>query len=331
MIECVPNISEGVNQATIKAIAEAIKKVKGVSLLHIDPGVDANRTVYTFAGEVEAVFEAAFSAIKLAIELIDMQSHFGKHPRIGACDVCPFVPISGISTEELVELTEQFAQKVSEELKLPIFLYEHSAKKENRRNLAHHRIGNYEALEERIKEKKWLPDFGSYRAKSGGTVMGVRNYLIAYNINLKSKDVDIAKEIAYDLRSLGRPIGKKDGKTIYQKGRLQHLKAIGWYIEDYQRAQVSTNLTNYLETPLHLVYESCRELAKKYAVEVSGSELIGLIPKNALLAAGRFYSSREDLSEQQMIKNAVNKLGLDELKPFDFKKRVLEYLIDIND
>tara|TARA_R110002096_G_scaffold125444_4_gene270989 strand:- start:4196 stop:5200 length:1005 start_codon:yes stop_codon:yes gene_type:complete len=327
-IECVPNFSEGVNQQTIEAIASAIRNVAGVSLLHQDSGVAANRTVYTFAGEMQAVFEAAYQAIKVATELIDMQIHKGEHPRIGACDVCPFVPISGISMEELIITTERFAQKVAQELNVPIFLYEYSAKSENRKNLANHRIGNYEALERRIVEKRWLPDFGSFNAKSGATVMGARNFLVAYNINLNSTAANLAQEIAYDLRSLGRPIGKENGKTIYQKGQLEHVKAIGWYIEDFKRAQVSINLTNYKETSLASVFETTKAIAKNYGLEVTGSELIGLIPKQALLEAGKYYVKNASADEESQLNAAIKFLGLDELKPFDYKKRVLEYVID---
>jgi len=328
IIECVPNFSEGRNANTIQSIGNAISSVKGVKLLHQDSGKAANRTVYTFAGEMEYVFQAAFKAISKGLELIDMRNHKGEHPRIGACDVCPFVPVSGISTEELVQETEKFAQLLASKLKIPVFLYEHSAKTKVRRNLANHRVEGYEGLQKRIQEKKWLPDYGQYRAQSGGTVVGVRNFLIAYNINLNSSDAKLAWEIAYDLRSLGRPIGKENGKTVYKKGRLENVKAIGWYIDDFKRAQVSINLTDFHQTPLQCVFETTKKIAKNYGVEVTGSELIGLIPQKALLEAGKFYSQNEKLTEKQLLKNAVHLLGLNDLNPFDYKKRVLEYVIE---
>ena len=326
IVECIPNFSEGVNPQTLAAIAFAIQSVDGVKLLHQDSGVAANRTVFTYAGEVEAVFKATYNAIQVATETIDMQAQQGEHPRIGACDVCPFVPISGITMDELIEKVDVFAQKVSNELDVPVFLYEESARKESRRNLARHRIGGYEQLENRINSKKWLPDFGKFNAKSGGIVMGVRNFLVAYNINLKTKDATIAQEIAFDLREMGRPIEK--GKTIYKPGLLKKVKAIGWYIEDFQIAQVSINLNDYKTTSLHQVFETTKQLAKKYGVKVTGSELIGLVPKEALLTTGIIYANNSVLEEQECIELAVSKLGLSELLPFKPDLRVLEYIMN---
>lgn len=328
IIECIPNFSEGSNQSTLAKIAQAIESSENVKLLHQDAGVAANRTVFTYAGEVEAVFEATFEAIKVASKLIDMRNHKGEHPRIGACDVCPFVPISGISMQELIQMLNAFAKKVADELAIPIFLYEESASDESRRNLAKHRVGDYKQLENRITSKKWLPDFGKFNPTTGGTVMGVRNLLVAYNINLNTIDPKIAQEIAYDLRELGRPIGKKNSKTIYQPGLLKEVKAIGWYIKDFDIAQVSINLTDYKSTSLFDVFETTKQLAIKYGVEVTGSELIGLVPKEALLTTGKSYSGIIKKSEQELTQLAVDKLGLAELAPFDPKKRILEYVLN---
>lgn len=329
IVECIPNFSEGCNEDTLEAIAKAIREVRGVQLLHQDSGKAANRTVFTFAGEVHSVFEAAFQAIRVAAEKIDMSLQKGEHPRIGACDVCPFVPISGIEMNELVSLVHLFAQKVSSELTIPVYLYEKSAVEDSRRNLANHRIGEYEGLEARVENRTWLPDFGSYNPKTGGIVMGARHFLIAYNINLNTKEVNIAKEIAYDLRELGRPIGKEAGKTIYRPGLLKKVKAIGWFIQDFNIAQVSINLTDYRTTSLYEVYETTKKLAQKYDVEVTGSELIGLIPLEAILETGKKYNSEISLNNQTLIELSIEKLGLSNVKPFDPKKRILEYVLTI--
>tara|TARA_B110000503_G_scaffold140314_2_gene230861 strand:+ start:1200 stop:2195 length:996 start_codon:yes stop_codon:yes gene_type:complete len=328
IIECIPNFSEGSNIETLLEIAKAIQSVKGVQLLHQDSGVAANRTVFTYAGEVDAVFEATYKAIQLASKSIDMRIQQGEHPRIGACDVCPFVPISGITMNELVAKVNSFAEKVSNNLDIPIFLYEHSAKSDDRRNLAKHRVGDYEQLQNRITTKSWLPDFGKFNAKTGGTVMGARNFLVAYNINLNTKDAKIAQEIAYDLRELGRPIGKESGSMIYRPGKLQKVKAIGWYIEDFNIAQVSINLTDYKITSLYEVFETTKLLAEKYGVRVTGSELIGLLPKSALLETGELYAKNQTMPEQEYILLAVNKLGLSNLLPFEPNLRILEYVMN---
>lgn len=328
IIECVPNFSEGANEETLAAIAAEINSVDGVKLLHQDSGVAANRTVFTYIGEAGAVFEATFKAIKVAAERIDMREQKGEHPRIGACDVCPFVPISGISMSELVEKVTAFAANISNELDLPVFLYEESAASDSRRNLAHHRVGDYEQLQKRIYNSKWLPDFGKFNVRSGGIVMGARNFLVAYNINLNTSDAKIAQEIAYDLRELGRPIGNKNGKTVYQAGQLKKVKAIGWYIEDFHVAQVSINLTDYGTTSLYDVFETTKQLAKQYGVKVTGSELIGLVPKAALVQTGLLYAPNELLNEQEIIRLAVKKLGLSNLLPFEPNLRILEYVMN---
>lgn len=329
IIECVPNFSEGRNQKTIAAIAAAIKSVHGVKLLHQDSGKAANRTVYTFAGELEAVFEAAFMAIKVASELIDMRQHTGEHPRIGACDVCPFVPISGIEVEQLTPYVEEFANAVHQEFDIPIFYYEYSASSEKRKNLGNHRIGNYEGLEQRMKSGKWLADLGkTFNAKNGGCVIGARHFLVAYNINLKTKDANIAQEIAYDLRTLGRPVKKEGEKTFYIPGKLKAVKAIGWYIEDFRIAQVSINLIDFNTTSLGQVYDSTKEIAANYSVELSGSELIGLIPLKAILAAGRHYHHKPaNATDEELIESAIKGLGLNDLKSFNPQQRILEYVL----
>lgn len=326
LIECVPNFSEGQDQSTIAAIAAAIQSVEGVKLLHQDSGFAAHRTVYTFAGEVKAVMEAAYRAIEVAVKKIDMRKHQGVHPRVGACDVCPFIPISGIRIEELVPLVDRLAQRLAQDFNIPIFLYERNASSAKRTNLAQHRIGNYENLKNRMDKGLWEADYGFYNARFGACVMGARDFLIAYNINLNIKDAKIAHEIAQDIRELGRPIGKENGKTIYQPGKLKHLKAIGWFIEEFQMAQVSTNLINFRETPIHVVFETTKELAKKYQVEVKGSELIGLIPKDCLLAAGNFYHNG-NASEEEKIQLAVKKLGLSSLEEFNMEDRIIEFAL----
>lgn len=330
IIECVPNFSEGSNTLIIDALKEVIATVDGVKLLHVDSGKAANRTVFTYAGELNVVFKATYKAIQLAVEQIDMRSQKGEHPRIGACDVCPFVPISGISLEELIPLVNSFAQKVSSDFKLPIFLYEESASIQQRKNLANHRVGNYEALEKRMYNQEWLPDFGKhFNAKSGGTVMGARNFLVAYNINLASTDVQLAKEIAYDIRELGRPLKvTKGGKRAFKKGLLKKVKAIGWYIDDFKKAQVSINLTDYKTTSLHEVFETAKELALQYNTSVTGSELIGLIPKEAILQTGQLYHKNDHASEKELIQLAIDELGLSELYFFDPNKRILEFVLN---
>ncbi len=328
IIECVPNFSEGQDPKVIEVIAESIRSTPEVKLLHQDSGFSAHRTVYTFAGELDAVFEAAFKAIQVADQLIDMRQHKGEHPRIGACDVCPFVPVSGITLEELIPHTLRFAERVAHTFGFPVFLYEASATSEERRNLAKHRIGNYEALENRMQKGLAQPDFGqSFNPKFGGMVCGARNFLVAYNINLNTKDVEIAKEIAYDLRALGRPVGKKDGRTVYQKGLMPHVKAIGWYIPEFEMAQVSINITDYKQAPIHEVFENTKKIATKYQTETRGSELIGLIPKEAILAAGEYYNQQKGATEKEKIESSIKGLGLNYLVPFDPNKRILEYVL----
>lgn len=330
LIECVPNFSEGRNQNTLNAIRLAIESVYGVALLHQDSGEAANRTVYTFAGNPKDVFEAAFEAARVASELIDMSSQKGEHPRIGALDVCPFIPIKGITKEELLPQVEQFAKRLHEELFIPVFLYEDSASTVERRNLANHRIGSYEGLKERMDTHLWDSDYGAtFNPKSGGTVCGVRSFLLAYNINLKTKDLSLAKRIAYSLRESAWP--KKLSHELAAKSalKLKAVKAIAWYIEDFDKVQVSINLTDFQQTALWEVYEACKELSIQFGTEVSGSELIGLIPLNALLDCGKFYhNSPEDATEKELIQSSIEGLGLSELSPFKAEERVLEYQLE---
>lgn len=327
IIECIPNFSEGANQQVINAIANAIQSVENVTLLHQDSGIAANRTVYTYAGEVDAVFEATYKAIKEAIGSINMEVQHGEHPRIGVCDVCPFVPISGISAEELIPMVNDFAERIAKELNIPIFLYEKSARSSNRQNLAKHRVGEYEALKQRISSEQWIPDFGTYNSKTGGTVMGVRNFLVAYNINLDSKDAKLAQEIAYDLRELGRPMGRKNGKMTYSPGALKKVKAIGWYIKDFDLAQVSINLVDYETTSLYEVYTTTQKLALRYNCNLKGSELIGLIPLNAILETGISFLGHSNATEDQLIQSSIQGLGLSALSDFKPQKRILEYAL----
>lgn len=324
LIECIPNFSEGRNEQIIEDLAKAIKAVSGVKLLHRDAGYSANRTVFTFAGEPEAVFEAAFQAILVAHKKIDMRKQKGTHPRIGACDVCPFVPIQGISREELIPLQKKFAERVHQELKIPVFLYEDSASAEERKNLAFHRRGEYEALHSRMEMGKSVPDYGmEFNPRFGALVTGVRPFLIAYNINLYSKDLSIAKSIASEIRESGKTEWIK-GKKRHSPGLFPKVKAIGWYIPEFDCCQVSINITDYEISPMHLVFETCKSLAKKYEVELNGSELIGLVPQNALVQAGQFYSNKKDLETEEAINLAIEKLGLSRLSPFEKEKRIIE-------
>lgn len=283
LIECVPNFSEGKDEKIIGQIADAIKKIDGVKLLEIDPNKDANRTVMTFAGEPTAVCEAAFQAIKKASQLIDMHRQKGAHPRIGATDVCPLVPLRGISMAETVQYTHTLAKRVAEELSIPIYCYENAAFSDERKNLAFLRKGEYEGLAERMKNPSFFPDFGEpiFNAKSGATVVGAREILIAYNFSLSTQSVEIAKKIAEEVRESGY-WKTENGQKIKVAGKLKYLKAIGWYMEDYKLAQVSTNLTNFRETTLKMVFEEISKTGKKYGVEIVDTELIGLLPLDAL-------------------------------------------------
>jgi len=339
LVECVPNFSEGRNREKIKAITKEIETTPQVKLLDVDPGETTNRTVVTFIGSPEGVKEAAFKAIKRAAEVIDMSKHKGAHSRIGATDVCPFVPVSGVTMEDCVQIANEIGERVARELGIPIYLYEDAAKKPERKNLATIRTGEYEGLPEKLKDPEWTPDYGEpvFNQKAGATVIGAREFLIAYNINLNTRDRKLAHEIALNLREQGRAkrdadgkiIRDTDGKSINIPGKFKAVKAVGWYIDDYGIAQISINFTNYKISPPHLVFDEARNKAEKLGLRVTGSELVGLIPKEALLMAGRYYLEKQGKSpgvpEEELIMIAVISLGLNDVAPFEPEKKIIEY------
>ncbi len=339
LVECVPNFSEGRDAAKIEQIAAAIRAVDGVKLLDVDPGKDTNRTVMTFVGAPEAAVEAAFAAIACAAEIIDMAKHKGAHPRMGATDVCPFVPVAGITMEECAGLARQLGQRVGDELGIPVYLYEAAASRPHRQNLADVRSGEYEGLAEKLQHPHWAPDFGSrtFNARSGATVIGAREFLIAYNVNLNTRDTRIANEIAGRIRETGRPKKDEQGKIIRDEngealripGKFTACKAVGWYMDDFGRAQISINLVNYHVTPPHLVFDECCQIAQELGVRVTGSELVGLIPLQAMLEAGAYYLRKQGrstgVSEAELVHIAVLSLGLSELYAFEADKKIIEY------
>jgi glutamate formiminotransferase/formiminotetrahydrofolate cyclodeaminase len=337
LIECVPNISEGRDRAKIDAIAAVVETVEGVRLLDVDPGKATNRTVITFVGEPGPVCEAAFRLIKKAQELIDMRSHKGEHPRFGATDVCPLVPIAGISMEETAEHARKLAARVGGELGIPVYCYEAAATEEKRRNLANNRSGEYEGLPQKLSDPAWRPDFGPAAfsdsvARSGAIAIGARNFLVAYNVNLNTTSTRRANAIAFDIREAGRKVKQADGSELQVPGKLKSVKGIGWFIEEYGIAQLSLNLTDITVTPVHIAFdEACRSAAER-GIRVTGSELVGLIPKQSLLDAADFYLARQERSlgipEREKIKLAVKSLGLDDLGPFDPQKKVIEYMLE---
>ncbi len=341
LIECVPNFSEGNDLNIIKQITDAIESAEGVKLLNVDPGKATNRTVVTIVGEPEAVVEGAFRGIAKAAELIDMSRHKGEHPRMGATDVCPFIPVSNITMVETAEWSRKLAKRVGEELSIPVYLYEEAQPDKDRSNLSVIRAGEYEGFFRKIKEPQWKPDFGpaEFSVKSGGTVIGARDFLIAYNVNLNTKSVKRANSVAFDIREAGRiktENGKKvldaNGNEIRIPGKLKGVKAIGWYIEEYQQAQVSINITRFRETPLHIVFDECVNSAHERGYRVTGSELVGLIPLSAMLEAGKYFLNKQRLSsgvsDEELIHIAVKSMGLDELGSFDPQKRIIEYMLD---
>ncbi|MBN2207051.1 MAG: glutamate formimidoyltransferase [Candidatus Aminicenantes bacterium] len=339
LVECVPNFSEGRDRDKINAITREIAATPQVKLLDVDPGETTNRTVVTMIGTPEAVKEAAFKAIRKAAEVLDMRFHKGAHSRIGATDVCPFVPVSGVVMADCVRLAEELGEQVGRELSIPVYLYEEAARIPERRNLANIRVGEYEGLAARLATPEGAPDCGPavFNAKAGATVIGAREFLIAYNINLNTRDRRLAHEIALDLREMGRPRKGKDGKvvkdaagtTVMIPGRFKCVKAVGWYIEDYGTAQVSINFTNYKVSPVHLVFDEACRLAERLGLRVTGSELVGLIPMDALLTAGRHYLEKQGKSagwpDAELIRVAVRSLGLNDVSPFDPRKKVIEY------
>ena len=344
IIECVPNFSEGRDLSLIKQITDSIESVKGIRLLNVDPGYATNRTVVTFVGEPELVIEAAFIAIRCASELIDMRYHKGEHPRFGATDVCPLIPISDITMDETVEYARKLAKRVGDEFGLPVYCYEFAAFEEKRRSLANCRAGEYEGLAEKLKTSGWQPDYGLdiFNERSGAIAIGARNFLIAYNINLNTSSVRLANSIAFDVRESGRV--KRDGDPITGKiitdengeqvripGTLKNVRAIGWFIKEYGIAQISINLTDITATPIHIAFDEVCERARDRGIRVTGSELIGMIPLQALLNAGKYYLQKQHRSlgipDREIIKIAVKSLGLDDLSTFDPDKRIIEYIL----
>ncbi|MBQ2365218.1 MAG: glutamate formimidoyltransferase [Alistipes sp.] len=348
IVECVPNFSEGRNAETIKQITDVINASKGVKLLDVDPGEATNRTVVTFVGEPEAVCDAAVAAIKRATELIDMRQHKGAHPRMGACDVCPLIPVSGITLEECAELARALAKRISEELNVPTYCYEAAAFKPERRNLAVCRAGEYEALPEKMMDEVRKPDFGARPydegvAKTGATAVGARDFLVAVNYNLNTTSTRRANAIAFDVREKGRPMREGDpivgkiikdekGNPVMKPGTLKACKAIGWFIEEYGIAQVSMNMTNLAVTPLHVAFDEVCRAADARGVRVTGAEIVGLVPKSALVDAGRHFLRKQNrstgLPERELVRIAIESMGLSNLKPFVPEEKVVEYILE---
>lgn len=348
LIECVPNFSEGRDMEVIKQITDEIERVDDVRLLDVDPGATTNRTVVTFVGTPDEVVEAAFRAVKKAQELIDMRCHKGDHPRFGATDVCPLVPISGITMEETAEYARKLGERIGNELGIPIFLYENAATAEARRNLANCREGEYEGLKDRLASSDWKPDFGPMEftesvARSGATAVGARDFLIAVNFNLNTTSTRRANAIAFDVREKGRPMregnpitGKpvldENGEPVMIPGTLTGTKAIGWFIDEYGVAQVSMNITNLSQTPLHVAFDEVSEKAQMRGIRVTGLEIVGLVPKKAIIDAGEHYLRKQSRSlgvtEAEKVKIAIRSMGLDDLKPWDPKEKIIEYVID---
>lgn len=344
LVECIPNFSEGRDQAKIRAITKEIEATPKTKLLDVDPGKSANRTVVTFIGTPEAAKEAAFKAIKKAAEVIDMSKHSGTHSRIGATDVCPFIPVTGIQMDGCIRLARELGERVGKELSIPVYLYEEAARKPYRKNLATIRAGQYEGLEVKLKDPAWAPDFGEpkFNAKAGATVIGARDFLIAYNINLNTSNHELARHIAYNLRERGRAkrdvngkiVRDMNGKVVKIPGKFKGVKAVGWYVEEYGIAQISINFTNYKVSPPHLVFDEAIKEAEKIGLRVTGSELVGLIPKEAMIMAGQHYLNRQGkspaVSEEELIRTAIRALGLNDVSPFDMHKKIFDFrLADI--
>jgi len=338
LVECVPNFSEGRDKRVIEAITAAARTVEGVRVLDVDPGAATNRTVFTFAGEPEAMLEGAFQAIKKGLELIDMRKHKGEHARQGACDVCPFVPIANTTMEDCVELAKRLAKRVGMELQVPAYLYAEAAQKPERVRLPDIRVGEYEALEEKLKKPEFKPDFGpsDFNPKAGVVTIGARNFLIAYNINLNGTNVKLAKKIALEIRETGKlqrdkegnKIVGPDGKGLREPGMFKSVQGTGWIIPEYNRAQVTVNILDIDASPLHKVYDACCELAAKSGCRVTGSEVIGMVPKRVLTEAGLYFLKKQGsstgVSEGELIRTAMMSLGLSDVAPFDPKEKVIE-------
>jgi len=347
IIECVPNFSEGNDMNIIKQITDEIESVDGISLLDVDPGKATNRTVVTFVGAPEEVSEAAFRAVKKASELIDMSKHRGEHPRMGATDVCPMVPVSNITMEETVEYARKLAERIGNDLGIPVYCYENAALKEDRRNLANCRTGEYEGLQKKFTDPQWKPDFGpaEFNSMSGATAVGARDFMVAYNVNLNTTSVRRANSIAFDVREKGRikrengsftgkAINDENGEPVRVPGTLKCVKAIGWYIEEFGIAQISINLTNISITPAHIAFDEVCKKADARGLRVTGSELVGLIPLNAMLDAGRYFLKKQNrslgVSDKELIKIAVKSMGLDELYKFKPEEKIIEYVMAKN-
>jgi glutamate formiminotransferase/formiminotetrahydrofolate cyclodeaminase len=347
LVECVPNFSEGKDLGKIKTITDAISGVDGITILDVDPGADTNRTVVTFVGVPDAVSEAAFLGIKTAAEVIDMSKHKGAHARMGATDVCPFIPIANISDNECIELSKIVGKRVGEELRIPVFLYEKSAQKSDRVKLPTIRKGEYEGLAEKLKDENWKPDYGpsKFNAGAGATVMGMRDFLIAYNINLNTKDQRLATDIAFELRESGRSkripnpnspnlldgeiVRNKDGSPVKVPGMFKEVKGVGWYIDTFKRAQISINFNNYKNSTIHDVFDAACKLADERGIRVTGSELVGLIPLDAIIMAGKYYLQKQGrtigVPESDIIESAVQSLGLNDVTPFVPKEKIIEF------
>lgn len=341
LVECVPNFSEGRSEKLINTIADAIKAVSGVNLLDVDPGWSTNRTVITFVGDPESIVEAAFQAIATAQGLIDMRKHRGEHPRMGATDVCPFIPVQGVTMEDCVKLAQKLGARVGSELKIPVYLYAEAARREDRRSLADIRKGEYEGLAERMEDPDFAPDFGpaKFNAQSGATVIGARPFLIAYNVNLNTKSKKLAHEIALNIREAGRTKKNAQGETerdeqgkpVKVAGTLKACRAVGWYVDEYERAQVSINLIDYNITSMHQAFDECSRQANALGLRVTGSEIVGLVPLEPMLSAGRYYLEKQNrstgVSQKELLTAAVQSLGLSDLSPFDPQQKVIEYRV----
>ncbi len=345
LIECVPNFSEGSDMNIIKQITNEIESIEGVSLLDVDPGKATNRTVVTIVGTPDEVCEAAFLAVKKASELIDMRNHKGAHPRFGATDVCPLVPVAGITMEETVEYARKLAKRIGEELKIPIYCYENAAQTDKRKNLANCRSGEYEGLKEKLTNQEWKPDFGpdEFNAKAGATAVGARDFLVAYNVNLNTTSTRRANAIAFDVREKGRvkmegdpitgkPVLDEKGNKVWVPGALKCVKAIGWFIDEYGVAQISMNLTNISVTPVHIAFDEVYRRANERGIRVSGSELVGLIPLQAMIDAGKYFLRKQQRSvgipEKEIIKIAIKSMGLDDLYEFKPEEKIIEYKLE---
>ena len=339
IVECVPNISEGRRPEIYNAVAAAAASVSGVTLLNVDPGADTNRTVITFVGDPDAVLEGAFQLVRKGVELIDMTKHRGAHPRIGAVDVVPFIPVAGVTMDDCVELARRLGERVGKELGVPVYLYEYACSAPHRRNLADIREGEYEGCAKKVVDERWKPDFGpaSFVPKAGAIVIGARKFLVAYNVNLNTLDKRLANRVAFDIRERGRMkrdendniITDEKGEPVWEPGILKSVKAVGWVIPEYGCAQISINLTDLDVTPLHVAFDACEERARDRGLRVTGSEIVGLVPLSVLLDAGRHYLARmgrpTGVSESALVHAAIRTLGLSEVKPFDPKERVIEY------